>query len=62
MINSVATPPPPRISLLRDTVLGATGSALEDTNEDILQAKDMLRAVYVEFNARRAEVRSHLVG
>lgn len=61
VINSVATPPPPKISLLRDPVLGATGSALEDTNEDILQAKEMLRAVYVEFNARREEVGSPVV-
>ncbi|GMH33483.1 hypothetical protein BSKO_01317 [Bryopsis sp. KO-2023] len=55
VVHSVATPPLPKIKLLFDTILGATGSAIEDTNEDILQAKDMLRAVYVEFNARRQE-------
>lgn len=57
VINSVATPPLPHISLLKDRILGASISALEDANEEIQEAKRMLRAEYVDFNAKRQEVR-----
>lgn len=55
VINSVATPPPPDIKLKTDSILGPTGSALEDTSKEISDAKEMLKDAYRGFNNLRNE-------
>lgn len=56
VIQSVATSPLPTFKLEMDTVLGPTGTALEDTSLEILEAKKTLEVSYKEFNSLRQQV------
>ena len=55
-VINMAMHPLPDIKLVRDTVLGPTGSCLEDTNDDIIEAKSALKSAYTHFDGLRQQV------
>eukprot|EP00803_Ostreobium_quekettii_P004304 evm.model.scf_1699.1 EVM.evm.TU.scf_1699.1 scf_1699:12197-31250(-) len=54
-VINTAMHPLPTIKCVKDTVLGPTGSTVEDANLDIIEAKSELKSLYVKFNALRQE-------
>lgn len=55
-VINMAMHPLPDIKLVRDTVLAPTGSCIEDTNDDVMEAKSALKSKYTELNGLRQQV------